>query len=96
MPLLAAGCYDRLPALVRVPSNNSAFAVDYLFTHDGCRVYRFQDRIAHYFVNCSGGSDATISPVNCGKNCVEDELIISKPSAVPAITSPKTDARVQP
>jgi hypothetical protein len=35
--------------------NNRTYEVDYLFTHDGCKVYRFYDRGNYvYFTNCKG------------------------------------------
>jgi hypothetical protein len=35
--------------------NNKTYDVDYLFTHDGCKVYRFYDRGNYvYFTNCTG------------------------------------------
>jgi hypothetical protein len=37
------------------PSNNESYNVDYLFEHDGCKVYRFFDRGHYvYFTNCTG------------------------------------------
>ncbi len=45
----------RQPVTTTVPDNNKTYQVDYLFEHDGCKVYRFQD-IGHYvyFTNCVG------------------------------------------
>lgn len=41
---------ERIP-----PANNKTYNVDYLFEHDGCKVYRFYDRGHYvYFTNCSG------------------------------------------
>ncbi len=41
---------ERIP-----PANNKTYNVDYLFEHDGCKVYRFFDRGHYvYFTNCSG------------------------------------------
>jgi hypothetical protein len=35
--------------------NNKTYEVDYLFEHDGCKVYRFSDRGHYvYFTNCNG------------------------------------------
>lgn len=86
VPLLAAsatlssgaGCAG--PALEQRNTNNGAYVVDYLFTHDGCRVYRFKERgTSHYFVRCDGPapSGATMSPQSCGKNCILEEVIPS-------------------
>lgn len=45
----------RKPIETRVPQNNRSYQVDYLFEHDGCKVYRFMDKGNYvYFTNCSG------------------------------------------
>lgn len=37
--------------------NNLKYKVEYLFEHDGCRVYRFRDMGYYvYFTNCTGES----------------------------------------
>ncbi len=37
------------------PHNNKTYRVDYLFEHDGCKVYRFLDHGNYvYFTNCNG------------------------------------------
>ncbi len=45
----------RQPVTTTVPVNNKSYQVDYLFEHEGCKVYRFQD-MGHYvyFTNCVG------------------------------------------
>lgn len=45
----------RQPVTTTVPVNNKSYRVDYLFEHEGCKVYRFQD-MGHYvyFTNCTG------------------------------------------
>ena len=36
-------------------ANNQDYKVDYLFEHDGCKVYRFWDGSYFvYFTNCNG------------------------------------------
>jgi len=41
-----------------VPSDNATYSVDYLFEHEGCKVYRFEDHGHYvYFTNCN--SDVT-------------------------------------
>ena len=41
-----------------VPSDNATYTVDYLFEHEGCKVYRFVDHGNYvYFTNCN--SDVT-------------------------------------
>lgn len=56
--VIAAGltaCYSGRPIAKQVPDNNATYKVDYLFEHDGCKVYRFYDRGNYvYFTNCSG------------------------------------------
>lgn len=51
------GCLPpyRAPVATVAASNNKAYIVEYLFEHDGCKVYRFTD-LGHvvYFTNCSG------------------------------------------
>lgn len=72
---MEVGCVA--PALQAGPSNNSAVSVAYLFTHDGCRVYRFRDGSYHYFVRCDppATSSGTFDTRSCGKNCVREESI---------------------
>ena len=37
------------------PENNKSYNVEYLFEHDGCKVYRFHDYGKYvYFTNCNG------------------------------------------
>jgi len=37
------------------PDNNRSYKVEYLFEHDGCKVYRFHDYGKYvYFTSCSG------------------------------------------
>lgn len=48
-------CYTERPVAKQVPGNNDTYKVDYLFEHDGCKVYRFRDMGNYvYFTNCSG------------------------------------------
>jgi len=48
-------CKTNKPIARVSPGNNKSFKVDYLFEHDGCKVYRFNDN-GHwvYFTNCNG------------------------------------------
>lgn len=55
--LIIAGtsCIIRRPVASFTPENNRTYNIHYLFEHDGCRVYRFQDmRNYVYFTNCTG------------------------------------------
>jgi len=48
-------CTISRPIAVVVPENNTTYQVDYLFEHDGCKVYRFLDKGSFvYFTNCNG------------------------------------------
>lgn len=52
-----------------VQTKNPDYKVDFLFEHEGCRVYRFDEgKNTHYryFTNCNGGTSWT---ENCGKSC---------------------------
>ena len=53
----AVGCAvpRQLPLQTKESENNKTYYVDYLFEHDGCKVYRFYDRGNYvYFTNCTG------------------------------------------
>lgn len=53
-----SSCRIGQPIAKQVPENNQTYDVDYLFEHDGCKVYRFYDKGNYiYFTNC--GSDVT-------------------------------------
>lgn len=53
--IAASGCAIEVPLQTKKPENNKTYMVDYLFEHDGCKVYRFYDRSNYvYFTNCSG------------------------------------------
>jgi hypothetical protein len=52
-----AGCFAE--PLQQTQSNNPEVQVDLLFTHDGCKVYRFKDGGFHYFVKCDGAPTVT-------------------------------------
>ena len=59
VPLMAASCANRIPPQVPLQGgaseNNRTYQVDYLFEHDGCKVYRFTDHGYYvYFTNCRG------------------------------------------
>ena len=53
--VMMTACYTGRPVAKQIPQNNDTYNVDYLFEHDGCKVYRFYDRGNYvYFTNCSG------------------------------------------
>jgi hypothetical protein len=50
-----SACAVGVPIQTREPDNNKTYEVDYLFEHNGCKVYRFYDRGNYvYFTNCNG------------------------------------------
>lgn len=76
--VLAVGCMQ--PPVQVQGTNNANIDVEQLFTHDGCRVYRFRDGGIHYFVRCDGAvSQQTMSMKSCGKNCTYEESIATAP-----------------
>lgn len=53
--ILFPSCYAYKPISKEAPKNNNTYEVEYLFEHDGCKVYRFRDYGEYvYFTNCSG------------------------------------------
>ena len=68
-------CTRQIPVSKVIPENNKTYKVDFLFEHDGCKVYRFIDKgNTVYFTNCNGNvtslkSDSTeIRTINVIKN----------------------------
>lgn len=52
-------CRSGKPIVTTNAENNQTYKIDYLFEHDGCKVYRFQDMDRYvYFSNCSGNVTA--------------------------------------
>jgi len=48
-------CNHQIPISKVTPENNKTYHVDFLFEHDGCKVYRFHDYgNSVYFTNCNG------------------------------------------
>jgi hypothetical protein len=53
--LMASACTIQQPITAEVSHNNQDYTVDYLFEHEGCKVYRFRDGGYYvYFTNCKG------------------------------------------
>jgi hypothetical protein len=66
------GC-SKAPLGQPVPTDNPELRLGLMFTHDGCRVYRFTDGGRnHYFTDCRGSVSTTQS---CGKNCRYEESV---------------------
>lgn len=52
----------RMPVSSHIPENNQNYLVDFLFEHEGCRVYRFYDRGNYvYFTNCFGDINSVVN-----------------------------------
>lgn len=57
--IIATSCGTGKPLLSTTSDNNDSYKIQYLFEHDGCKVYRFYDRGNHvYFTNCTGNVTA--------------------------------------
>ena len=55
---LLSACTAGVPLTVQPSENNNTYNVEYLFEHEGCKIYRFYDRGNYvYFTNCK--SDVT-------------------------------------
>ena len=51
-------CEIQRPIIKMESDNNKTYQVEYLFKHEGCKVYRFRDQGHYvYFTNCN--SDVT-------------------------------------
>ena len=58
-----------------VQTENPEFEVGLLFTHEGCRVYRFRDQYRYvYYADC-GSSASTEHEESCGRGCVTSEVV---------------------
>lgn len=68
--LLLSGCMKASETTNTVGSGG--VKVETLFTHEGCRVYRFYDGRYVYFSNCQGHTQWS---EQCGKGCVRDEYV---------------------
>lgn len=59
-------------------SNNKTYDVEYLFEHDGCKVYRFLDKGAWvYFTNCNNTATSYIKD-STGIKVVSNKIILNK------------------
>jgi len=48
-------CVTETPLKAGPSDNNETYNIEYLFEHDGCKVYRFLDKGNYvYFTNCKG------------------------------------------
>ena len=47
-------CMIQKPISVAAPENNKSYEIEYLFEHEGCKMYRFKDGASYiYFSNCN-------------------------------------------
>lgn len=72
--LFLGGCTK--PPLQITQTDNAEFQAEFLFKHDGCKIYRFHDAgYSHYFTNCT--SVTSTRDEACGKGCTRhvEELI---------------------
>jgi hypothetical protein len=52
---MIVSCSIQQPISKTSPENNRTCDIEYLFEHDGCKVYRFRDMGQNiYFTNCQG------------------------------------------
>ena len=66
IPLLCVfsliGCFSEKPISREPPKNNVTYKVEYLFEHDGCKVYRFRDNGNYvYFTSCKGETTSVLT-----------------------------------
>lgn len=61
---------------VQTTDNASGNGVEYLFTVDGCKMYKFYDFNRVYFMTCPNSS--TQYEVNCGKSCTKKVQQVTK------------------
>ena len=62
--LLLTSCTH--PAIDTTSTNNSNFKLEYLFSVDGCKVYRFEDYHYHYIAICPTAEGHTSETVDYG------------------------------
>jgi hypothetical protein len=63
--IAATACRIEEPLTKEPAENNKTYKVEYLFEHDGCKVYRFWDRGQYiYFTNCNGDAFASEDSVS--------------------------------
>jgi hypothetical protein len=78
--LLITACTVQHPITKEVAENNKDYTVEYLFEHDGCKVYRFKDHNSVgtyyvYFTNCNGDAIARTD-----STAVRNSTRLSRPS----------------
>jgi len=62
-------CTVQNPVSTAPAQNNKQYVVDYLFEHDGCKIYRFNDNGHYvYFTNCRGETIAKTDSATVMRN----------------------------
>jgi hypothetical protein len=70
-----AGCMATAAAVHK--TDNKEFNAELLFTHEGCRIYRFRDGYREiYYADCRGPASTAWSEP-CGKGCVRPEMVVT-------------------
>lgn len=73
--IFLTSCYSTRPLIGTIESG-SRYNVDFLFEHDGCKVYRFYDMGNYvYFTNCMG--DITAIKNDSTNERVENQVRIT-------------------
>ncbi|MCC8144667.1 MAG: DUF4884 domain-containing protein [Tannerellaceae bacterium] len=71
--LFSLGACGGVPLVETIADNNATYRVDYLFEHEGCKVYRFFDRgQAVYFTNCTGTVSFAVN--DSTKNLIQNSI----------------------
>jgi hypothetical protein len=53
--IICFSCHTQKPIEKAAPQNNPTYEIEYLFEHEGCKIYRFRDNGHYvYFTNCKG------------------------------------------
>jgi hypothetical protein len=78
--VLTTGCITQHPITKEPAANNTDYTVEYLFEHEGCKVYRFKDHNSVgtyyvYFTNCNGDAIAKTDSA-----AVRNSTRVSKPA----------------
>jgi hypothetical protein len=62
MAIYLSSCTLSQPISTTIPANNKTYQVEYLFEHDGCKIYRFKDLGQWvYFTNCGNSVTSVAS-----------------------------------
>lgn len=69
-PMVLISCEEPLS---KSKTNNAEYTIEYLFKHDGCKVFKFRDYGSKvYFTKCG----STQYEERCGKSCHRDVQVI--------------------